>query len=96
MSGDDVIQIPKDELEALLISASKKGAQEALERIGLGDAEAANDVRDFRELMESFRFVKKAALEAIIDKLVTCLTLMILAAAAAKVGMKTGFFKSLM
>jgi hypothetical protein len=46
------------ELEALLDRAAKRGADEALRRIGLGDEGAGDDVRQVRSLLDAWRTAK--------------------------------------
>lgn len=50
----------------MLEDAARQGAERALERIGLGDDEAGEDVRDLRTLIESYRSAKKAAFDQIV------------------------------
>lgn len=46
-------------LEALLERAAKKGAQDALESIGLHDEDAVKDVQELRGLIDAWRGAKK-------------------------------------
>ena len=47
------------ELELLIDRAAKKGAQEALRSIGLHDEDAIHDVRELRQLLDSWRDAKR-------------------------------------
>jgi 2-iminoacetate synthase ThiH len=49
-----------EELEAMLDRAAKKGAAEALRSLGLHDEDAANDLRDMRNLLDAWRMTKKS------------------------------------
>ena len=49
-----------EELEAMLDRAAKKGASEALRSLGLHDEDAANDLRDMRNLLDAWRMTKKS------------------------------------
>jgi glutamate synthase domain-containing protein 2 len=53
--------ISRCELEELLQKSSEKGAKMALSELGLNDRNAANDIKDLRELLKAFRMAKKDA-----------------------------------
>lgn len=76
----------EQELEIMLDRAAKKGAQEALKSIGLCDAEAYDDVKEIRSLLEAWRETKKTVGQTIARILTTAL----LAALAAGVWMNWG------
>lgn len=65
MSGlpREYVHLSEDDLAALLENAANKGAELALERVGLSDENAGRDVRDLRTLIESYRTAKKAAFD---------------------------------
>lgn len=48
------------EFEQMLDRAARKGAKEALASLGLHDSNAADDIRDIRSLLESWRETRKA------------------------------------
>lgn len=52
-------QIDEQQFEAMLERAAKRGAQEALESIGLHDDSAVHDVRELRGLLDAWRGAKK-------------------------------------
>jgi hypothetical protein len=81
MTWDGIDRRDPDALEALLQRAAKMGAKEALESIGLHDAEAGTDVRDLRSLIESWRGVKSAVGHTV-AKTITYAVLAILALGA--------------
>ncbi len=58
--------ISQDQLDAAVTAAAKEGAREALKQIGLGDENAINDVREFRDLISAWRFAKKTAFETFV------------------------------
>ena len=74
------------ELQALLEKAAEKGAANALNRVGLGDDDAGKDVADLRDLLTSWRDVKKTVLRTFIKNVTTFL----LGAAALGAWMKWG------
>lgn len=47
------------ELRAMLEKAAEDGAKKALAAVGLHDADAADDVRDLRQVMADWRAVKR-------------------------------------
>lgn len=60
-------EITKAELQEMLIEASAKGSRAALDRLGLHDENAANDIRELRGLLDSWREAKHTAWKTIID-----------------------------
>jgi len=50
------------QLDILLEQAAERGAKRALERLGLQDEEAGNDIRDLRTLIDGWRTAKRTAL----------------------------------
>jgi hypothetical protein len=50
------------QLDILLEQAAERGAKRALERLGLHDEEAGNDIRDLRTLIDGWRTAKRTAL----------------------------------
>lgn len=88
MNGEDAVRLSKDELDVLLIEAARKGAQEALERVGLGDEQAAGDVREWRGMLESFRYMKRTVIKSAIGRLVDYGIMIVLFGLAAKLGLK--------
>jgi hypothetical protein len=47
------------ELQAMFDQAAERGAQRALEKVGLHDEDAGGDVRELRGLLEGWRETKK-------------------------------------
>ncbi|GGJ14361.1 DUF6127 family protein [Neoroseomonas lacus] len=58
------------ELRAMLDQAAEDGAKRALAAIGLHDSEAANDVRDLRQVMADWRAVKRTMFTSIANTMV--------------------------
>jgi hypothetical protein len=66
MSADiDIVTMPKSALDAMLEDAAERGARKALASVGLHDEHAPSDIRGLRDLLASYRTVKKGALEQI-------------------------------
>ena len=57
--ADQPIQITREELNTLMREAAREGARAALSEVGLNDEEAGQDVRELRNLIESWRSSKK-------------------------------------
>ena len=55
------------EISALLEQAADRGARLALERLGLHDTEAGNDIRDLRILIDGWREVKTTIAKAVLQ-----------------------------
>jgi hypothetical protein len=89
MNGDAVVATAYDEvaLRALMQAAGEAGAEHALERLGLADESARDDVRELRELLGAWRDAKKSAWKAAIDWAVRgCLALLLVS-----IAFKAGF-----
>ena len=54
------ITLTPDELEAMLDRAAKRGAKELLNGLGLHDDNAAKDIQEMRNLIESWRDTKRS------------------------------------
>ncbi len=55
---------------AMLERAAEDGAKKALAAIGLHDEDAANDVRDLRQIMADWRAMKRGVLTALANTIV--------------------------
>ena len=80
--GSDLVMI-----RALVEEASEMGASRALDRIGLSDREAENDVRELRELLSAWRDAKTAARGAVIGWVVRAILALMLIGMAVKLGL---------
>ena len=80
--GGDMVMI-----RALIEEASELGAGRALERLGLADRRAEDDVRELRELLRAWRDAKKAARGAVIGWVVRIGLALVLLGIAVKAGM---------
>lgn len=81
-SGGDLVMI-----RALIEEASEMGARRALDRLGLSDREAEQDVRELRELLSAWRDAKSAAKGAIIGWLVRVSLALMLLGMVVKLGL---------
>lgn len=77
--GGDLVMI-----RALVEEASDLGAARALERLGLADATAHDDVRELRELLRGWRDVKRAARNAALGWLMRIAIAVVLLGLAVK------------
>ena len=59
--SDQMIQIPRDELETIMKEAAKEGAKAALAEVGLNDEDAGKDIKELRNLIDSWRSSKKSS-----------------------------------
>ena len=73
-------------LRALVEEASELGAARALERLGIDDARARDDMAELRELLSAWRDAKKSAWKAAIDWLVRGLLALLLVGIALRLG----------
>lgn len=81
--GGDIVMI-----RAIVEEASTIGATHALDRLGLSDAGAAQDVKDLRELLRGWHDAKKAAGSAAIGWLVRLAVMLLLLGMAARAGFR--------
>ena len=73
-------------LRALVEEASELGAARALERLGLDDAKAKQDMGELRELLSAWRDAKRSAWKAAIEWLVRGLLALLLVGIALRLG----------
>ena len=71
------------ELEALIQRAAEAGAKKALRDVGLQDDDAVHDMREIRDLLDSWRSVKRTAGKTFIQIITTLILGAILAGTAA-------------
>jgi membrane-bound ClpP family serine protease len=77
--GGDLVMV-----RALVEEASDLGAARALERLGLADATAHEDVRELRELLRGWRDAKRAARNAALGWLMRIAVALVLLGLAVK------------
>lgn len=78
-------------LRALVEEASEVGAARALERVGLTDARAGEDVGELRDLLSAWREAKKSARAAVIGWLVKLMLAGLVTGIAVTVGLRGVF-----
>lgn len=78
--GDEVT------LAALIEQASEAGAARALDRLGLSDPAAREDIHELRELLAAWRDAKRSAWRAAVDWVVRGCLALLLVAIAIKLG----------
>jgi len=72
------VTMPQADFEQMLERAAEKGARHALHGVGLDGEDAAQDIRELRNLLDAFNEAKKAAGLTIIRMVVTGLVMAIL------------------
>jgi hypothetical protein len=73
-------------LRAIVEEASELGAGRVLERIGLGDARAQNDIDELRELLAAWRAAKASAWKAVLEWIVRGALALLLIGIAFRLG----------
>jgi len=73
-------------LRALVEEASELGAARALERLGLEDARAKEDMGELRELLSAWRDAKRSAWKAAVEWLVRGALALLLVGIALRLG----------
>lgn len=75
-----------EELESILDRAAKRGAKEALRSVGLNDEDASGDIRELRNLLDTYRETRKGVWSTIVK----FLTVAVLTFIATSVWMEVG------
>jgi hypothetical protein len=78
--------ISDEALEAMMERAARKGADEALRRIGLQDERAGRDIGELRGLLEAWRMIRAEATRTAIRWATLALLSLIAAGLALKIG----------
>jgi len=73
-------------LRAVVEEASEIGANRVLQRLGLGDENAQEDIDELRELLSAWRDAKQSAWKAAIDWLIRATLAMLLVGIAVRLG----------
>ena len=73
-------------LRAIVEEASELGAERVLERLGLNDESAPDDIDELRELLGAWRSAKTSAWKATIDWLVRGVLALLLVGIAMRLG----------
>ena len=73
-------------LRAIVEEASELGANRVLERIGLGDRQAQDDIDELRELLGAWRAAKAGAWKAAVDWIVRAALALLLIGIALQLG----------
>ncbi len=97
MTGDDILErliAQADargsdfaDLRAVIETASEAGAVRALDRMGLSDATAHDDLRELRQLLGAWRDAKISARKAVVDWVVRGVLALLLVGIAVKLGL---------
>jgi hypothetical protein len=79
-----MMTLPTQDFEDMLERAAERGARHALQGLGLDGADAAQDIRELRNLLDAFNEAKKTAGLTVVKMLVTGLVMALLAGAFVK------------
>ena len=74
-----------DDIEAIINRAAKAAAKEALRDVGLSDDNAIHDMKELRDLLDTWREVRKS----VVHTVVKIITVAVLGALVAGVWVKT-------
>lgn len=86
MVRPETITITKEDLERIVEEASEKAANAVLSKLGLGDPEAHEDIRDLRNLLDAYKQAKTTMWKAVIDWVAKLLLGALIFGLAAKFG----------
>lgn len=73
-------------LRAIVEESSELGASRVIARLGLGDANAQNDIDELRELLRAWRDAKASAWKAAVDWVVRGVLALLLIGIAVRIG----------
>lgn len=59
--------LSSEQLESMMDRAAKKGARQALCDLGLSDLDAADDIKELRSLLDSWRDTKKSVWKTLVQ-----------------------------
>ena len=85
-SAQSTVTLSQEQLELMLNRAAEAGARKALSDIGLHDDEAADDVKQLRGLLDTWRDTKETAWKTFVSWLVKGLLIAIVAGLYIKTG----------
>ena len=85
-SAQPTVTLSQEQLELMLNRAAEAGARKALSDIGLHDDEAADDVKQLRGLLDTWRDTKETAWKTFVSWLVKGLLIAIVAGLYIKTG----------
>ena len=80
-NGSDLIT-----LRAIVEEATDLGSERVLQRLGLGDAKAQDDLDELRDLLRAWRDAKASAWKAVLTWLFRALTALLLLGIAVRLG----------
>lgn len=80
------INLTHEELEAMLDRAAKRGAKEVLQQLGLHDESAAEDLREMRSLLETWKDTRKGIWNTFIKMTTVAILSFIITAVWMQVG----------
>ena len=79
-----MLTLPQEEFEDMLERAAERGARHALSEVGLDGEDAAQDIRELRNLLDAFNEAKRTAGLTMVKMLVTGLVMALMAGAFLK------------
>ena len=84
------IDLDNDELKALLRQAAKEGARQALSEVGLDGEDAQEDIKELRNLIDSWRSAKKTMGQTTLKIVTSSVLIFIALAVFMKLGINIG------
>ena len=84
------IDLDNDELKALLRQAAKEGARQALSEVGLDGEDAQEDIKELRNLIDSWRSAKKTMGQTVLKIVTSSVLIFIALAVFMKLGINIG------
>jgi 2-iminoacetate synthase ThiH len=83
-------QLSEEQLKSLINEAAEEGARRALHSVGLHDEKSADDVKDLRNLLKSYRTAKRVVGEQMLRVVTTAILAALVAGLAIKMKLHGG------
>ena len=84
--NETIIELSRRDLEDIIEGAAKRGAQSALNSLGLSDSDAVKDVLELRSLLSTWREARKTAMRTLVQTVTTAFLVIMVAGLAVKAG----------
>lgn len=85
-----VLSMRQEDLDELLTRAAERGAERCLAHLGLENGHAARDIRELRDLLDSWRDARHTAWQTVIKVATTGILASLLVGAAIKLKLMGG------
>ena len=82
----DTISMPREALERLLEDAAERGSDRSLERLGLHDEDAGDDIRELRGLLAAWTAARRTVWRTLVQWVTVAILVLITVGLTVKFG----------